>query len=135
MSVNFWKLSFQFMLLSVALLVGDAWMDGIHFESKFYALITALVLMLLNRFVKPLLLVLTIPATIFTFGLFILVINALILMLASEIVPEFGIRSFWSALWLSIFISIVQMLFGDSKTVKVQVKKNDEEFDEWTDES
>lgn len=135
MSVNFWKLSFQFMLLSVALMVGDAWMNGIHFESKFYVLITALVLMLLNRFVKPLILVLTIPATIFTFGLFILVINALILMLASEIVPEFGIRNFWSALWLSIFISIVQVLFGDSNTVKVQVKKNDEEFDEWTEES
>ena len=106
MSVNFWKLSFQFMLLSVTLLVGDAWMDGIQFESKFYALITALVLMLLNRFVKPLLLVLTIPATIFTFGFFILIINALILMLASEIVPEFGIKSFWSAFWLSMLITI-----------------------------
>lgn len=124
------------MLLSLTLLVGDAWMDGIQFESTFYALITAIVLMLLNRFVKPLLLVLTIPATIFTFGLFILVINALILMLAAEIVPEFGIRSFWSALWLSIFISIVQVLFGQSNAVKVQVKKNsEEEFDEWTEES
>lgn len=124
------------MLLSLTLLVGDAWMDGIQFESTFYALITAIVLMLLNRFVKPLLLVLTIPATIFTFGLFILVINALILMLASEIVPEFGIRGFWSALWLSIFISIVQVLFGQSNAVKVQVKKNsEEEFDEWTEES
>jgi putative membrane protein len=135
MSVNFWKLSFQFMLLSVTLLVGDAWMDGIQFESKFYALITALVLMLLNRFVKPLLLVLTIPATIFTFGFFILIINALILMLASEIVPEFGIKSFWSAFWLSILISIVQVLFGQSNAVQVKVKKNEDEFDEWTDVS
>jgi putative membrane protein len=123
------------MLLSVTLLVGDAWMDGIQFESKFFTLITALVLMLLNRFVKPLLLLLTIPATIFTFGFFILIINALILMLASEIVPEFGIRSFWSAFWLSIFISIVQVLFGQSNAVKVKVKKNDDEFDEWTDVS
>ncbi|MEN9394964.1 MAG: hypothetical protein RL362_1185 [Bacteroidota bacterium] len=135
MSVNFWKLSFQFMLLSVTLLVGDAWMDGIQFESKFYALITALVLMLLNRFVKPLLLVLTIPATIFTFGFFILIINALILMLASEIVPEFGIKSFWSAFWLSILISIVQVLFGQNNSVQVKVKKNDDEFDEWTEVS
>ncbi len=135
MSVNFWKLSFQFMLLSVTLLVGDAWMDGILFESKFYALITALVLMLLNRFVKPLLLVLTIPATIFTFGFFILIINALILMLASEIVPELGIKSFWSAFWLSILISIVQVLFGQSNAVQVKVKKNEDEFDEWTDVS
>ncbi|MEN9947822.1 MAG: hypothetical protein RL106_645 [Bacteroidota bacterium] len=123
------------MLLSVTLLVGDAWMDGIQFESKFYALITALVLMLLNRFVKPLLLVLTIPATIFTFGFFILIINALILMLASEIVPEFGIKSFWSAFWLSILISIVQVLFGQSNAVQVKVKKNEDEFDEWTDVS
>jgi putative membrane protein len=135
MSVNFWKLSFQFMLLSVTLLVGDAWMDGIQFESKFYALITALVLMLLNRFVKPLLLILTIPATIFTFGFFILIINALILMLASEIVPEFGIKSFWSAFWLSILISIVQVLFGQNNSVQVKVKKNDDEFDEWTEVS
>lgn len=110
-------------------------MDGIQFESKFYALITALVLMLLNRFVKPLLLVLTIPATIFTFGFFILIINALILMLASEIVPEFGIRSFWSAFWLSILISIVQVLFGQNNSVQVKVKKNDDEFDEWTEVS
>jgi putative membrane protein len=123
------------MLLSVTLLVGDAWMDGIQFESKFYAPITALVLMLLNRFVKPLLLVLTIPATIFTFGFFILIINALILMLASEIVPEFGIKSFWSAFWLSILISIVQVLFGQSNAVQVKVKKNEDEFDEWTDVS
>ena len=82
------------MLLSLALIVGDWMMDGVRIVSNVDALLAALTIMVLNRFVKPLLIVLTIPATIFTFGLFLLVVNALILLLASEIVEEFQIKGF-----------------------------------------
>jgi putative membrane protein len=123
MSENFWKISFQFMLLSLALIVGDWMMDGVRIVSNFDALLAALTIMILNRFVKPLLIILTIPATIFTFGLFILVINALILLLASEIIEEFQIKSFWTAVGLSLFLSLVQIIFGQSNNVKFQVKR------------
>jgi putative membrane protein len=132
MSENFWKISFQFMLLSLALIVGDWIMDGVRIVSSFDALLAALTIMVLNRFVKPLLIILTIPATIFTFGLFILAINAMILLLASEIIEEFQIKGFWTAVGLSLFLSVVQVIFGQSNNVKFQVKRgrlddNDEE--------
>jgi len=111
------------MLLSLALIVGDWMMDGVRIVSNFDALLAALTIMILNRFVKPLLIILTIPATIFTFGLFILVINALILLLASEIIEEFQIKSFWTAVGLSLFLSLVQIIFGQSNNVKFQVKR------------
>ena len=123
MSENFWKISFQFMLLSLALIVGDWIMDGVRIVSNFDALLAALTIMVLNRFVKPLLIVLTIPATIFTFGLFILAINAMILLLASEIIEEFQIKGFWTAVGLSLFLSGVQVIFGQSNNVKFQVKR------------
>jgi putative membrane protein len=72
MSTTFWKISFQFMLLSAALIAGDWLFDSVSIQSNIYALIAAGVIMILNRFVKPLLIVLTIPATIFTFGFFFL---------------------------------------------------------------
>ncbi len=123
MSENFWKISFQFMLLSLALIVGDWIMDGVRILSSFDALLAALTIMVLNRFVKPLLIILTIPATIFTFGLFILAINAMILLLASEIIEEFQIKGFWTAVGLSLFLSVVQIIFGQSNNVKFQVKR------------
>ncbi|MEN9333587.1 MAG: hypothetical protein RLY35_767 [Bacteroidota bacterium] len=121
------------MLLSLALIVSDWMMDGVKIVSNVDALLAALTIMILNRFVKPLLIVLTIPATIFTFGLFLLVVNALILLLASEIVEEFQIKGFWSAVGLSVFISLVQLIFGQSNNVKIQVNKvhpDDESNDE-----
>jgi putative membrane protein len=123
MPQNFWKISFQFMLMSVALMVGDALMDGVKIESSWYALLTAAVLMLLNQVVKPILVLLTIPATLFTFGFFILVINAMILLLAGKIVTEFHVDGFWSAFWLSIFLSLVQLFFGNNNAVKLKVSK------------
>jgi len=119
------------MLLSLALIVGDWMMDGVRILSNFDALLAALTIMVLNRFVKPLLILLTIPATLFTFGLFILVINAIILLLASEIIEEFQIKSFWAAVGLSLFLSVVQVIFGQSNNVKFQVKRGGpEDLDE-----
>ena len=109
----------QLLSTSVTLLVADYLMDSIHFEQPWVAIITAIVLALLNAFLKPLLVLLTIPATVFTLGLFLLVINASILMIADQLVDGFVIDSFWSAALLSIFISLVNgLLGGNVKVVK-----------------
>ena len=87
-----------------------------NFES---ALIVAIVLGLLNIFVKPILILFTLPATIFSLGLFLFVINAIIILLCSNIVVGFNVDSFWTALIFSIILSISQSIFykivGDDK--------------------
>ena len=109
----------QLISTSVTLLVADYLMDSVHFDQPWVAIITAIVLALLNAFLKPLLVLLTIPATVFTLGLFLLVINAAILMIADQIVDGFYIDGFWSAILLAIFISLVNgLLGGNVKVVK-----------------
>lgn len=74
------------------------------------ALLVALVLGLLNIFVKPVLVILTLPATIITLGLFLLVINAVIILLCSELVPGFYVKGFWWAMLFSLILSFCQSL-------------------------
>lgn len=79
------------------------------------ALVLAIVLALINIFVKPLILLLTLPINIITLGLFSLVINALLIMLADAIVPGFSVDGFWTALIYSILLSLINFLFGGLK--------------------
>jgi putative membrane protein len=88
-------------------------------------IISAIVIALLNKFVKPLLIILTIPATLFTFGLFLLVINASVLLMASELVDGFKIQSFWAALGLSLVISLINALLGGDNSVKIERMHNE----------
>jgi putative membrane protein len=108
----------QIMVSSIALLVADYLMDSVRFEKSWVAIVTAIVLALLNAFVKPLLVMLTLPATILTLGLFLLVINAAMILLAREIVPGFSVDGFWYALLLSLFLSLVNGLFNGRVVVK-----------------
>jgi len=117
----------QLISTSATLLVADYLMDSIRFEQPWVAIITAIVLALLNAFLKPLLILLTIPATIFTLGLFLLAINAAILMIADQLVEGFMIESFWSAVLLAIFISLVNGLLGGN--VKVVKHSQHDELD------
>lgn len=75
------------------------------------ALATAVILSLLNVFIKPLLLVLTLPINLLTLGLFTFVINGLIILLASSIVPGFNVGGFWSAVLFSIVLALINMIF------------------------
>jgi len=100
------RLFFQLITTTLVLLIADYLMDSIGFDQGWVAIITAIVLAVLNAFLKPLLVLLTIPATLLTLGLFLLVINAAIILIAAEIVPGFHVASFWSAVWLSLLISI-----------------------------
>lgn len=79
------------------------------------ALVLAIVLALINVFLKPLILLLTLPINIVTLGLFSLVVNALLIMLAGMIVPGFTVDGFWAAFFFSIIVSLVTALFGGLK--------------------
>ncbi len=76
------------------------------------ALVLAVVLGALNLILRPVLLILTLPITVLTLGLFSLVINALLVMLAGYIVPGFTVAGFWSALLFSLVLSIANLVFG-----------------------
>lgn len=96
---------------TLAILLVAKLMPGVSVDSVLNAIILALVLAVLNVFVKPVLIFFTLPITIFTLGLFLLVINALIILIASNLVDGFHVRGFWSALFFSIVLSLVVSLF------------------------
>lgn len=81
------------------------------------AIIFAVVLGVINVFIKPIIKILTLPITIITLGLFSLVINALLIWGASELVPDFYISGFWAAFFFSIVVSLINALFLPSKKV------------------
>jgi putative membrane protein len=110
-------------LISItSLILANYFFDGVHFENYWVIIITSLMLSILNTFVKPILLFFTIPVTIMTLGLFLLVINGFILMLADELVDGFKLESFWSAIGLSIWMGLMSLLMGGN--AKVIVKKD-----------
>jgi len=85
---------------------------AVKVESFTTALILALVLAILNAIVKPLLVVLTFPVTILTLGLFLFVINAIIILLAAKLVPGFRVDGFWWALLFSIIMAIINSVLS-----------------------
>jgi len=85
---------------------------GIHFADAQALVIAALLLGFTNAIVRPLLILLTLPLTVLTLGLFLLVINALMLLLVSALVTGFAVDSFWTAFFASIFISVLSFFIG-----------------------
>lgn len=100
----------RILLSSLAVIIVSYLLPGVDVEDFFAALIVAVVLSLLNMTVKPLLIILTIPLTVFTMGLFLLVINALIILLADGVVPGFEVSGFWWALLFSLLLSLTNSL-------------------------
>lgn len=85
---------------------------GISFADTTSLIISALLLGFANAIVKPLLIVLTLPLTLLTFGLFLLVINALMILLVSALVRGFKVSGFWTAFFASIFIAVLSWVIG-----------------------
>jgi putative membrane protein len=105
------------LLVTAAVAYGLAYLlKGIHIDSYWTALVFALVLAIVNLIVRPLLVILTIPLTIITLGLFLFVINALMVLLASKVVDGITIDGFWWALLFGLLLSIVSSLFLSSKS-------------------
>ncbi len=111
------------LITSVAVLIAYFLLknNGVYIDGTVTAIIVAVVLGLLNSFVKPILIVLTIPISILTLGLFLLVINIIIIKLASEIVPGFKVHGWLTALLFSFIVSfvssVIQNLIKSSKDV------------------
>ncbi len=92
-------------------------LGGVHIDSYVTALIVAAVLAVLNAVVKPIMIILTLPVTIITLGLFLFVINALIILLCAKLVPGFAVDGFWWALLFSILFSIgSSILYSGNET-------------------
>ena len=88
-------------------------LSGIEVDTFLTALIVAVIMTVLNVTLKPLLILITIPLTIVTFGLFLLVINVLVLYAAAALIDGFQIAGFWWALAFSLLVSFINsVLFG-----------------------
>lgn len=112
----------QLIISTLAILITSYLLPGVEIKdnSILIALIVAAVLAFLNAVVKPIMIVLTIPVTIFTFGIFLLVINALMIILAAKLVDGFYVRGFWWALLFSFILSFVTSILEG-------IKKKDED--------
>jgi putative membrane protein len=90
---------------------------GITINTYGTAVLVAIVLSLLNFFIKPILVILTLPITILTLGIFLLIINTIIILIDSKFVHGFKVDGFWSAFWFSLALSILSSFIfsGDKK--------------------
>ena len=97
----------RILISAVAVYIASNFIPGITVNSFTTALIVAVVLGLLNAFLKPILVLLTIPITVVTLGLFLLVINVVMVYLADALIAGFGVSGFIAALLFSFVVSIV----------------------------
>lgn len=103
----------SWLISALAIIVTAYVLPGVRIESFLTALITALVLGIINSVLKPILLLLTLPINVLTLGLLTFVINALLVLLAANLVPGFHVDGFWWALAFSIVLSLVNTLLGN----------------------
>lgn len=92
---------------AVAVLIAAYLLTGVTVPDSLTAIMVAVVLGILNNFIKPILVILTIPITIFSLGIFLLFINVFIIQLATKIVPGFIVNGWWTALFFSFLVTLV----------------------------
>jgi len=105
------KSIFRILLTAAAVLILAYVLPGVAVASFWSAIIVAVVLAILRLLVKPVLVVLTFPITVVTLGLFLLVINALIIIMADYFIDGFTVKNFWWALIFSLLLSFLQSVF------------------------
>ena len=104
------RILINWLVTTVAILISAYLLPGVAVRSLKAAVVTALVLGLANAVIRPILVILTLPLTIVTLGLFIFILNALLVLLTSAIVPGFDVRGFWWALLFSLVFSAVSFV-------------------------
>ena len=107
------NLIIRFLLSGVAVMLTAYLLPGVHVQDYWAALLVAILISLSNVILKPIFVILTIPITILTLGLFLLVINALIILMVDNFVDDFYVDGFWWALAFSLILSVFNSLFGD----------------------
>lgn len=102
----------RLLISALAVFAGAYILPGVHVRNFTTAIIVAIILALLNAFLKPVLVILTIPVTIVTLGLFLLVINAVIILLCAKLVDGFRVDGFWYAMLFSVVLSLINAVLG-----------------------
>lgn len=95
---------------TLSLWVADELFDGIAFRALQSLFISGLLLGVVNTFIRPLLVLLTLPLSVVTLGFFVLVINALMLLLVAWLVPGFVVAGFWSGFVVALFVSVLSFV-------------------------
>ena len=104
------KLIMRLLLNAIAVVILSYILPGVWVDSMLTAIIVAVVLSILNFLVKPLLVILTLPITVLTLGLFLLVINAIIILIAADLIDGFQVASFWWAVIFSLLLAFLQAI-------------------------
>jgi putative membrane protein len=99
-------------VVGIGLWLASKIVSGIGFNSTETLIAAALLLGIVNAFVRPVIVLLTLPITLLTLGLFLLVINALMIMLVSYFLPGFMVASFWSAVFAAIVVSLTSWVMS-----------------------
>lgn len=110
----------RFLLSGVAVMLTAYLLPGAHVQDYWAALLVAVLISFSNVILKPILIILTIPITIVTLGLFLLAINAMIILLVDYFVDGFSVDGFWWALAFSLILSVFNSLFADLTRQKEQ---------------
>ena len=103
---------FRWAITTIAVMVASSVIHGIRYDTVAALIGAALLLVILNAFVRPILLILSLPLILLTLGFFILILNALMLLFVPSIVIGFHVDSFWSAFWGAIVVSIVSWILS-----------------------
>ncbi len=101
------KALIKILLGALAVFAASYVLPGVHVQDFWTALVVAIILALVNAVLRPILVLLTLPVTMLTLGLFLFVINSLMVLLVARIVPGFVVDGFWWALLASVVISII----------------------------
>jgi putative membrane protein len=112
MFANPWPFLLHWAITSLSLWVASYVFSGLKFANASALIIAALLLGFANAIVRPLLIILTLPLTVLTLGFFLLVINALMMLLVSSLVSGFLVSGFWTAFFASIFIAVLSFLLN-----------------------
>jgi putative membrane protein len=97
-------------IAALGLWLASEWVDGLDFDSGGTVILAAILLGIINALVRPLAILLTLPLTILTLGLFLLVVNALMLGLVAALLDGFHVAGFWDAFWGAIIVSVVSWI-------------------------
>lgn len=104
----------KILLGGISVLIADFLLSGVSIDAWSTGFILAAVIILINFTLKPIMIILTLPITLLTFGLFLLVINAGVILIAAYFIPGFNVDSFWWALGFSLVLSLINGVFGNS---------------------
>jgi putative membrane protein len=114
-------------IVALGLWLATAWVSGVYIDSPETLLMAGILLGVVNSVIRPIAIVLTLPMTVLTLGLFLLVINAGMVALVAWILPGMHVNGFGAAFWTAILVSVVSMIgswfVGGKGKVEVFVKK------------